>query len=134
FNKDGQLTNGEITLTRHTDFSTKMYKERFLKPNPYTTQERIVREEPPDETPWPGFEYRPGWADLKKEVMERDGMVCRLCKTPITPETCEVDHIIPYSRFKRPIEANRPKNLWTLCIPCHRGKTESERRMESRMQ
>lgn len=134
FCKGSGLTDGEVTLTRHTEFSTQQYRKRFLKPNPYTTQERIEREELLDENPWPGFEDRPGWNDLRRQVMERDEMTCRLCKASITPETCEVDHIIPYSRFKRPVDANRPKNLWTLCITCHKVKTESEQQRESRMQ
>jgi RNA-directed DNA polymerase len=134
FRKNSSLTDGEITLTQHATFPTQQYKKRFLKPNPYTNQETIGREELPDDNPWPGFETRPGWADLRRQVMERDGMTCRLCKTPITPETCQVDHIIRYNRFKRPVDANRLNNLWTLCITCHRQKTESERQMESRMQ
>jgi group II intron reverse transcriptase/maturase len=134
FRKENGLTDGEITLVRHAEFPTQRYKKRFLKPNPYTTQEKIEREELPNENPWLGFEDRPGWADLRKQVMERDGLTCRLCRTPVTPETCEVDHIIRYSRYKRPVDANRLRNLWTLCITCHREKTESERRMESRMQ
>jgi RNA-directed DNA polymerase len=133
FREGCNLTDGETTLTRHTQFPTLRYK-RPLKPNPYTTQESIEREEFPDENPWRGFESRPGMADLRRQVMERDGMTCRLCKTPVTPETCQVDHIIRYSRFKRPVDANRLRNLWTLCIPCHRAKIESERRMESRVQ
>jgi RNA-directed DNA polymerase len=134
FRKDGSLTDGVTTLTRHTAFPTLQYKKRFLKPNPYTSQERIEREELPDENSWPGFEDRPGWADLRRQVMDRDGMTCKLCKSPVTPETCQVDHIIQYSRFKRPVDANRLGNLWTLCIDCHSKKTESERQMESRMQ
>jgi RNA-directed DNA polymerase len=132
FRKGSGLTDGEITLVRHTEFTTLRYKKRFLKPNPYTTQESIRREELPDENPWPGFEDRPGWADLRKQVMERDEMTCRLCKALVTPETCEVDHIIRYSRFKRPIDANRLGNLWTLCIDCHRKVTEKQQ-MERRM-
>jgi hypothetical protein len=134
FRKDGSLTDGDITLTRHSAFPTLRYKKRFLKPNPYTTQERLEREDLPNDNPWPGFEDRPGWADLRRQVMARDQMTCRLCKSPVTPETCEVDHIIPYHRYKRPVDANRLRNLWTLCITCHRIKTESEQQMESRMQ
>jgi len=128
------LTCDGITLVRHTAFPTLRYKKRFLKPNPYTTQERIEREELPDENPWPGFEDRPGWNDLRQQAGERDGWTCRICKTVCMPATCQVDHIIQYSRYKRPVDANRLENLWTLCIPCHRRKTESEQRMESRMQ
>jgi RNA-directed DNA polymerase len=106
FREGCSLTDGETTLTRPTQFPTLRYK-RPLKPNPYTTQESIEREEFPDENPWRGFESRPGMADLRRQVMERDGMTCRLCKTPVTRETCQVDHIIRYSRFKRPVDANR---------------------------
>jgi len=134
FRKDNSLTDGIHTLTRHTAFPTLQYKKRFLKPNPYTTQERIDREELPDENPWPGFEDRPGWADLRQQAGDRDNWTCRICKTVGSPTTCQVDHIIQYSRYKRPVDANRLENLWTLCIPCHRRKTESERRMESRVQ
>jgi group II intron reverse transcriptase/maturase len=134
FGKDSTLTDGQNTLARHTDFRTLQYKKRFLKPNPYTNQENIEREELPDENPWPGFESRPGWTDIKQKALERDNWTCRICKQPVSPDACEVDHIIPYSRYKRPVDANRLGNLWTLCIPCHRCKTESERQAESRMQ
>jgi len=134
FCKDNGLTDAGTTLTRHSVFPTRRYKKRFLKPNPYTTQERIEREELPDENPWPGFEDRPGWADLRQQAGERDHWTCRICKAIGTPATCQVDHIIQYSSYQRPVDANRLENLWTLCIPCHRRKTESERRIESRMQ
>jgi RNA-directed DNA polymerase len=134
FRKDGSLGEEEVTLARHTDFPTLRYKKRFLKPNPYTVQEKIEREELPDDNPWPGFENRPGLADTKRKAQERDNWMCRICKKAVTPETCEVDHAIPYRSYKRPVDANRLENLWTLCIPCHRRKTESQRQMESRMQ
>ena len=101
-----------VYLLRHNGFPTLRYKERFLKPNPYTTQEKIKREELPDETSWLGFEDRPGWADIAQQARKRDNWTCRVCKTEgLTTETCEVDHIIPYSRFKRPVDANRLNNL-----------------------
>jgi 5-methylcytosine-specific restriction endonuclease McrA len=131
--KESKLADGETTLLRHSDFRTQRYKKRFLKPNPYTTREKIGREELPDENPWTGFEDRPGWADIKKQARERDEWTCQVCKKPVTTETCEVDHIRPYSRFKRPVDANRLENLWTLCIDCHRERTELQRQMESRM-
>ena len=134
FGEGSGLTDGETTLTRHTKFHTQRYGKLYLKPNPYTTQERIDREELLDDNPWPGFEDRPGWADLRQQAGERDNWTCRVCKAVRTPATCQVDHIIQYSRYKRPVDANRLENLWTLCIPCHRRKTEFERRTESRMQ
>jgi len=133
FRRGNSLGEGETILTKHTAFSTQQYKERFLKPNPYTTQESIAREELPDESPWPGFEDRPGWGDIALKVKERDNWTCRLCKKGVTPETGEADHIRPYSSFKRPVDANRLDNLWTLCIDCHKMKTELDRQRESRV-
>jgi 5-methylcytosine-specific restriction endonuclease McrA len=131
FNKGSGLGEDEVTLLKHTAFPTRQYKKRFLKPNPYTTQERIEREELPDESPWTGFEIRPGWADIKHRTIQRDNWTCQVCKRAVTAETCEVDHVRPYSHFKRPVDANRPDNLWTLCINCHRIRTEMYRQMES---
>jgi 5-methylcytosine-specific restriction endonuclease McrA len=131
FRKDKGLGDGEVNLVRHTAFPPLCYKKRFLKPNPYTTQERVEREELPDNDPWGGFEDRPGWADLKRQAQERDGWTCRMCKAAVTPETCVVDHLLPYSHFKRPVDANRLRNLQTLCIECHKIKTEMDRRLES---
>jgi len=131
FRKGTSLGEDGTILTRHTDYPTQRYKERFLKPNPYTTQEVVKREELPDNDPWTGFERRPGWADTKRKAQERDDWTCRICKKAVTPETCQVDHVIQYHRYKRPVDANRLENLWTLCIECHKIKTESDRRRES---
>jgi len=124
-------------IVRHSSFAStnRTYAKRFLKPNPYTMQEiNVEREEVPDENPWIGYEKRPGWADIRQAIMERDNYSCRLCKAVVTEDVCEVDHIIPYRRFKRPVDANKPKNLWTLCKTCHKEKTEADRQMESRVQ
>jgi RNA-directed DNA polymerase len=133
FQQDSDFTEGEVKLVKHTAHPALKYKGRFLKPNPYTTQEKIERESLPDENPWLGFEDRPGWADIRLTVLKRDGWTCRFCKEVVTNETAEVDHILRYSHYKRPVDANRPENLWTLCIDCHARKTEWERQMESRM-
>jgi 5-methylcytosine-specific restriction endonuclease McrA len=133
FYTDSSLTDGTTKLTSHANFPTLRYGKRYLKPNPYTTQEKIEREELLDENPWSGFEDRPGWTDLKRQALERDNWTCRICKAVCTPTTCQVDHIVQYNRYKRPVDANRLENLWTLCIPCHKRKTESERQMESRV-
>lgn len=123
----------QYRLVLPQEFSTKHYKKRFLKPNPYTTQEKIVREEMPDEATWTGTEPRLGLADLRPLILQRDGYTCQICEQPVTEKTAEVDHIKPVRRFKRPVDANRPDNLWTLCIKCHPQKTKSDRQMESRM-
>jgi RNA-directed DNA polymerase len=127
------LREGDVELVKHTNYPTQQYKKRFLKPNPYVTQECIGREELPDENPWPGFENRPGWADARLKALKRDNHTCLVCKKAVTSETAEVDHVRPYACFKRPVDANRPENLMTLCIDCHRLRTEMYREMESRM-
>jgi RNA-directed DNA polymerase len=116
-----------------TDFPTQIYRKRFLKPNPYTTQERMVREALPHHTYWSGHEARPGMADLRLQVLTRDGNRCQYCGVPLTPDTAQVDHIRPVRRFKRPVDANHLANLQTLCIPCHRTKTQLDRQGESRV-
>jgi group II intron reverse transcriptase/maturase len=127
------LGSNLITLVRHGSFPTQQYRKRFLKPNPYTTQEPIRREESLDEALWAGHEARPGWHDIKRMVQERDNWTCLMCKKAVDPTTSQVDHRRPYSRFKRPVDANRPENLWTLCIDCHRLRTELQQQTESRM-
>jgi 5-methylcytosine-specific restriction endonuclease McrA len=94
----------------------------------------LKREELPQEAFWTGYERRPGMADLRPLILERDRYICQLCGEKVTAENAQVDHIEPFRKFKQPVEANRPENLWTLCIPCHQWKTEFDRQMESRMQ
>src|SRR5262249_6794645 len=120
-------------LLLHTSFPTLRYIGRFFKPNPYTHQETVEREQFRDTPLWTGFEARPGMVDLRPLVLARDGYRCCICKEPVTETTCQVDHLRPYSCFKRPVDANRLENLWTLCIPCHQKKTEADRQRESRM-
>jgi len=130
---EGTLKSGELALVKHNDFPSLPYAKRFLKPNPYTNQEQIEREELPDDSPWPGYEERPGWADVRLKALERDNYTCLVCKKAVTAETAEVDHVRPYACFKRPVDANRLENTMSMCINCHRLRHENLREMESRM-
>jgi 5-methylcytosine-specific restriction endonuclease McrA len=110
------------------------YKQRFLKPNPYLTEERqLSRDNLPIEPYWTGYEARPGMADLRPAIRERDEYTCQRCGVKVTASTSEVEHIRPVRRFKRPIDANVPENLWTLCIACHDSKTKADHQVESRV-
>ena len=71
--------------------------------------------------------------DLRHLVVERDGFMCRICKEGVTYGTAQVDHILPVKCFRRPVDANRLGNLWTLCNRCHKEKTEKDRQRESRV-
>jgi hypothetical protein len=122
-----------VALLKHASFSGLRYNERFFKPNPYVTQGDLDREELLVADPWTGCESRPGAADLRYLVLKRDGYRCCRCGVAVTPATCEVDHKRRYSKYKRPVDANRLENLQTLCIPCHDEKTKLDRQAESRM-
>lgn len=117
------------------DIGTKIYRSKVFKPNPYTSQERPLEREPlEDDYYWTGYERRPGMRDLRPLILKRDNYICQMCGRSVTDRTAQVDHIKPAHRFKRPIDANTPENLWTLCIEsCHPSKTEHDRQMESRM-
>jgi RNA-directed DNA polymerase len=127
------LGTGKVWLARHSSYKAKRYRASPFKPNPYTTLAPIEREELPDECPWLGSEARPGMADLRPIALERDGYRCCECKEAVTARTAQVDHKRPVSAFKRPVDANCLSNLWTLCIPCHKRKTEKDRQRESRV-
>jgi group II intron reverse transcriptase/maturase len=134
FCREHRFVTQNIALLRPTEFSTLQYKQRFLKPNPYLTQEKkLEREMLPNESYWTGHETRPGMADLRPLILERDEYICQLCGVIVTNTTAEVDHIRPVRRFKRPINANTSDNLWTVCKTCHKEKTEYDRQAESRM-
>jgi 5-methylcytosine-specific restriction enzyme A len=128
---DGHLGTSARGLVKGVDFPTLHYKKRFLKPNPYTTQEKIQREELPSETHWGGWEPRPGMVDLRPLILSRDNFQCQRCGLEVGPTEAHVDHKRPVSRFKRPVDANTENNLQTLCIPCHKEKTKSDLQAES---
>jgi group II intron reverse transcriptase/maturase len=133
YRQGNTLVTKEYRLKMAVEFPTLAYKKRFLKANPYTTQRITLREELPQERYWTGYESRAGMADLRLMILERDRYACQMCDKAVTSHTCQIDHIKPVRRFKKPVDANSPNNLWTLCIPCHKEKTESDRQMESRM-
>jgi RNA-directed DNA polymerase len=133
FNQNG-FTSGTHRLLKPTEFPSLRYQQRFFKPNPYLMQNRVLsRENLPVESYWTGYEARPGMADLLPLILERDEGVCQNCGIRVTASTAEIDHIRPVRRFKRPIDANTPENLWTLCRNCHQEKTKSDRQAESRV-
>jgi RNA-directed DNA polymerase len=118
--------------------------------NPYTAPEevkeerdRIKRESLPtfDKIRSGGNEHRQGWGEIREEVMLLKGTVCALnlpdiCESkgkPLHPSEVEIDHIIPRLKFKDLTEADRMGNLRPVCTPCHRAKTETDRKVLSRM-
>jgi 5-methylcytosine-specific restriction endonuclease McrA len=134
FHRDNAFVSDKLRLLKPTEFPSLQYRQRFFKPNPYLTQERVInRENLPSETYWSGYEARPGMADLRPLIRERDEGVCQNCGIRVRASTAEIDHIRPVRRFKRPIDANSFDNLWTLCKDCHQEKTKVDRQAESRV-
>jgi RNA-directed DNA polymerase len=133
FNRDNTCVIEKQRLLRPTELPTRRYKG-LPKPNPYLIQDwKLERENLPVETYWTGHEARPGMADLRPLIMERDEFICQNCGKKVTPSTAEVDHIRPVRRFKRPVDANTFDNLWTFCKPCPQEKTKVDRQAESRV-
>lgn len=132
YGRNGTLGTSTCQLIRAVrDIPSARYRERFLKPNPYTTQEPLLREDLPGETYWTGWEERMGMFDLRPAVLTRDHYQCQRCGTTVPHADAHVDHKRPVRRFKRPVDANTLANLQTLCRSCHSAKTESDRQMES---
>lgn len=62
-------------------------------------------------------QYRgPNWDTQREKALERDQSECRICRDD---EDLIVHHIVSYHEFTDPSEANRLKNLATLCRSCH---------------
>jgi 5-methylcytosine-specific restriction endonuclease McrA len=130
----GSIAYLESRFIRPDTYKQKPIKGQYLKANPYTMQQQMVREELGQDARWYGYEARPGQSDLKLAALERDAYTCQMCGKDVRREESEVDHIKPVKRYKRPVEANQLSNLWTLCVACHKWKTtEYDQRVESRV-
>jgi 5-methylcytosine-specific restriction endonuclease McrA len=118
-------------------------KKRLIKtwPNPYTEKEEVGKEKErlkreslfSYDQIWTGHERRGGWMDKREEVLLRDGPICAICKRTFHPSELEIDHNIARKWFKNPADADRLENLQVLCTECHRAKTKSDLKVESRM-
>lgn len=75
--------------------------------------------------------YDASWDRVRKVVIERDKGLCQMClkHNRITPGR-DVDHKIPKAKTSRMgwtrAQQDHPDQLWLLCVPCHKAKTEEE--------
>lgn len=69
--------------------------------------------------------YGNAWVAIRARILSRDSGLCQPCKRAgrVTIAT-EVDHIIPKSQGG----TDDDDNLQTICSPCHKTKTGSERK------
>jgi len=70
-----------------------------------------------------GYGYQ--WVKLRKRILKRDSYLCQNClRNGIITEAKEVDHILNKKRGG----TDEDSNLESLCSPCHKDKTNKERR------
>ena len=68
--------------------------------------------------------YGTAWDKLRLVILARDNGLCVLCHEAgrLTP-AAQVDHIIP----KAEGGTDQESNLQSVCVPCHRAKTDREK-------
>jgi hypothetical protein len=139
FRKGNTFGNGTIKLTMPTEYRAKRFVAKTWH-NPYTEKdevrkekERIKRESLFSYDDIHIGENRPGWGDLREEILLRDGPTCARCKKEFNRWAVQVDHIKPRARFKDPEDADRMDNLQVLCTECHRAKTKTDLKVLSRV-
>ena len=141
FKKENSFGTKTGKLVMPTEYKAK---KRLVKTwhNPYTEKEevskekdRIKRESPFSyDKSWTGREkYRLGAMDLREELLLRDAPTCAKCGNTFHPSELQMDHITMRARFKDPTDADKLENLQLLCTECHRAKTKTDLRVESRM-
>lgn len=75
--------------------------------------------------------YGAAWTKVRAEVLARDMGMCQVCKAEgrVTAGR-EVDHIVSKAKAGqmgwRDDQIDDPKNLQTICHPCHLAKTARE--------
>lgn len=60
---------------------------------------------------------------MRLEILARDGFCCRYCSRPITVETANIDHVVPYHKGG----PTKPHNLVAACWLCNKAKGGSSR-------
>jgi hypothetical protein len=63
---------------------------------------------------------------LKDRLVERDGLVCRICSAPMHSRYLQIDHRVPYDLAGDiPDPTSHPERFMLLCGPCNRAKSWS---------
>ena len=57
-------------------------------------------------------------AEQRLSLLQRDGFRCQYCRTPLTNETANFDHVRPWKRGGR----TKGKNLVSACPRCNKLK------------
>ena len=74
--------------------------------------------------PLPTARKRKNNEKYRKIVLSRDNYTCQMCGNPYPESELENDHIVPLALGG----PDQTSNMQCLCIPCHREKSEQERK------
>ena len=140
FRKGNTFGTKTITLVMPAEYKAKQLLVKTWH-NPYTAPEKVMKEKDRLKREslfcydklWRGHEDRQEGMDLREEVLLRDGPTCKSCGNTFHPSEVQVDHKIPRTRFKNPLDADRLDNLQVLCTVCHRAKTKIDLKVLSRV-
>ena len=107
-------------------------KIKIRKPEEYVPGGAIYLEDFDEDSTFSFREpkQRRGYRDERWDTMLRDSMRCRRCGVTVDKSTARVDHIVSVKHFANYRQAHTPGNLQTLCINCHKEKTNEERRSQ----
>jgi 5-methylcytosine-specific restriction protein A len=66
---------------------------------------------------------RRGRSPARLRILQRDNFTCNKCDESYPETYLNVDHCIPISQGGPDTDANKQ----TLCIPCHKAKSDTEK-------
>jgi 5-methylcytosine-specific restriction endonuclease McrA len=140
FREGNTLRTKTVKLARPTEYKAKRFVAKTWY-NPYTEKDKVKEEKDRIKREslfsynqiWIGNEDRQGKGDLREEAILLKGTTCTICGKVLHPSEVQVDHIVPYARFKNPQDADRIGNVQILCTEHHRAKTKIDPKVLSRM-
>ena len=75
-------------------------------------------------------QYSGPWRTLRKQVLERDGYICRIGAPGCTLAANQVDHIVPVAKGG---SWWSPENLRAACPRCNNGRNRNQNVKPSRV-
>ena len=122
---EGGQTIGNLDL--------EMPKNEYQTKGYWISISKRIEEELNDDGLWINspINYGPNWNKQKLLALKRDNYTCQVCGKGHDGEIrLHVHHKVPFRSFLSYLEANKLKNLVTLCPVCHR-RAESSVRIRS---
>jgi RNA-directed DNA polymerase len=121
-----QLDN---TIGVNDDFKLRKFSDikrsrDFRGPKPYQPGKGLYLDDAEMDVNYQMYEKgRLDSMDLKIEALQRDGYKCRHCGVPVSFKSSQADHIRSVKCFANFSQAHTLSNIQTLCLSCHKEKT-----------